>query len=372
MRHLVFVGAFPAAGSGVFGGMVTSCRALMESSFAERLRVTTLDTTQRTVPPPPLWRRVGYAMQRAARFRRLLQTERPDAVLLMCADKLSFVEKSIMAGYARVHGIPGILAPRGGALMDDCRRSLLYRHFAGALFSLPTVILCQGPAWHSFFTGLYGMAASRCPIVPNWTASRELTELGERRRYHDHAEVSVLFVGWLERTKGIFELLEAVDVLRADTQLPRFRLVLAGEGSASEEARAYVRQNGLDTHVEFLGWADGAAKVAAYRNADIFTLPSHAEGLPNAMVEAMAAGLPVVVTTVGSVPDVIEHEGDGLLIGVRDPVALAAALRRLIQDAGLREQLGRRAASKAQAQFGVELAARRLVDIVDQLCEKGR
>jgi glycosyltransferase involved in cell wall biosynthesis len=94
-----------------------------------------------------------------------------------------------------------------------------------------------------------------------------------------------------------------------------------------------------------------------YANADIFVLPSWAEGLPNAMIEAMAAGLACVVSAVGNVPDVVTDEREALLVPPREIAALAMALERLLVDRPLRDRLASAAHEFAAARFGVERAS---------------
>jgi glycosyltransferase involved in cell wall biosynthesis len=94
--------------------------------------------------------------------------------------------------------------------------------------------------------------------------------------------------------------------------------------------------------------------------ADLFLLPSHAEGLPVSMLEAMAAGLPVIVTPVGGIPEAIQDGRNGLLAQPRNPEELAAAIRRLLTDEGLRSRLGQRARQTVREHFDIGVAVGRL------------
>jgi glycosyltransferase involved in cell wall biosynthesis len=126
----------------------------------------------------------------------------------------------------------------------------------------------------------------------------------------------------------------------------------------------------LSESVRLVGLLAGQQKLAALQRADIFVLPSHTEGLPNAMIEAMAAGLPVIVTPVGSIPDVVTHEDNGLLVPPRNAPALAAALRYLIVSAERRQQLGHAAYASARSRFETERAALALSSQVDDIARK--
>jgi glycosyltransferase involved in cell wall biosynthesis len=360
---LLFVGAFPPPESEVVGGNVTACRILMASSFPRRVRVVPLDSTQRSVPPPPFARRLRHGLGRVASFGRLLRRERPDAVLLFASTGASFLEKSLCAARARAAGVPALLFVRDGNFMRDVARSPAFRRAAGALLRIPRLLLCQGASWQAFYAERFGYGPEHCPVVESWAATPELTAIGARRRVRRSGPVEVLFLGWADRPKGLFELLEAVRGLASDPALPEVRLTVAGAGADLDHARAFAEREGIAGRVRFAGWVDGAERLALLERADVFALPSYAEGLPNAMVEAMAAGLPVVVTPVGSIPDVVEDGAQGLLVPPRDPAALEAALRRTC-DADERERMGRAAYETAVARFSAEHAAERLAEIV--------
>lgn len=361
--RLLFVGAFPPPESSVYGGNVTDCKLLMASSFPARIDVLPLDTTQRSVPPPSVARRVLDAIARLRKFVRIIDRSRPDVVLLFASAGLSFVEKALLALYASWRGVPAILAVRSGAFINACRRSWMFRRLVGILLRVPRFIVCQGASWQELYGQLFGLPESRCPVVDSWAATEELVCVGDQRPSADRSPVRLLFVGWIERSKGVFELLESVRRLVAQEEVD-VSLTLAGQGSALEEARSWVYARGLETHIVFAGWIAGAEKISLYATADIFVLPSYAEGLPNAMIEAMAAGLPVVVTPVGSIPDVIVDNLNGLVVPPRDVPALTNALDFLSKAPEERKRLGRAAHELARERFGVERAAEALAQLI--------
>lgn len=361
--RVLFVGAFPEPGSGIFGGNVTACTSLMASPFSEALEVETLDSTQRAVPPPPGLVRLAYAVPRVARFLWRVDAFRPDVVMVMSAVGLSFLEKAAMGAYARMRGASSILMMRGGPLPQQVERSPLFRRMVHRLLHAQSIVLCQGEWWRRWFGDTFGLPAAQCRVVENWLASDALLDAEPRPCGRD-AEVRILFLGWVEDHKGVPELIDAVARLAADRTLPPVRLHLAGDGGGRAEAEARVAAAGLGGRVEFLGWIEGEAKARALAAADVFCLPSHAEGLPNALLEAMAAGLPVVSTPVGSIPDVVAPGENGLLVPVRDAGALAHALRTLVADPALRARIGARAREDARARFSLAAGAQRMIEVV--------
>jgi glycosyltransferase involved in cell wall biosynthesis len=132
----------------------------------------------------------------------------------------------------------------------------------------------------------------------------------------------VTLVGRIEPQKGVTDLMEAFEQVL--TQKPMTRLVLVGDG---------VLRNGLGEHplvrrgAVLLTGPQPLPKVADYIGAaDVFTLPSHAEGTPNVVLEALACGIPVVATRVGGIPDVLADARTGIVVEPRDPVSLAGGL----------------------------------------------
>ncbi len=121
-------------------------------------------------------------------------------------------------------------------------------------------------------------------------------------------------------------------------EAPRLRVWIAGEGPLRRSLEEEHRSLGLGTAVRFLGFRDDVNDLL--RAADLFVVSSYLEGMGTATLDAMAAGLPVVATRVGGIPEIVESELSGLLVPPRDPGALAAAMVRLANDAALRARFG--------------------------------
>ena len=360
------MGAFPPPESRYYGGNVTDCQALLSSSFPRRMRLLTIDSSVGT-EPLTIWQRAARAGRRAARFARLIHSERPDAAFLLASSGFSFVEKSLLAAYARAFGVPSLLSVRLGHFIGQCHESAMFRAAAWVLLRAPARLVCQGQRWQELFWTRFGLPVERCPVVDAWVATEELLRVGRERGPGPRRPVTVLYMGALERAKGLLELLAAFAAVHDDPSMPAAILAIAGEGSLRDELGRRVRDLGLGEAVRFAGLVSGEAKIRCLRDADLFVLASHTEGLPNAMVEAMAAGLPVVVTPVGSIPDVIVHGQNGLMVPVRDPAALERELRRLLTSGELRARLGREAHRVAASRFSPESAATRLEQLVREV-----
>ncbi len=130
-----------------------------------------------------------------------------------------------------------------------------------------------------------------------------------------------------------------------------------------QEARTWVEANGLTDRVVFAGWVDGDEKLSALSRADIFVLPSHTEGLPNAMLEAMAAGLPVVASRVGGVPEIVHERVTGYLADPGDEGSMTESLARLIEHPDLRAEMGAAARRHVERHYSVD----RLPEMLERL-----
>jgi glycosyltransferase involved in cell wall biosynthesis len=143
-------------------------------------------------------------------------------------------------------------------------------------------------------------------------------------------------------------------------------LILVGRGDGIRASlQACAADAGIAGNVHFV--QDRCDLDSLYQAADIAILPSHEEGFPNAVIEAMAAGLPVIATDVGGIPDAIEHGQTGLIVPPRQPAALGAAILELARDPVRRRQFGQNGRSKIEAEFSLPLCADRYVRLYQGL-----
>lgn len=198
------------------------------------------------------------------------------------------------------------------------------------------------------YIAAHGFPERRLHVIPNGIAVRR-REPPPRRD-----PVVIGTAALLERRKGIDVLLEASARL-----VTPHRLVVYGDGPLRSELETLARRLGVPA--EFPGFApDFAERI---EELDVFVLPSRGENLPIAILEAMAAALPVVATRVGGVPEVVADEETGLIVEPDDVDGLAAALDRVASDAGLRERLGRAGAERITERFDARSTARQMVEL---------
>jgi glycosyltransferase involved in cell wall biosynthesis len=163
----------------------------------------------------------------------------------------------------------------------------------------------------------------------------------------------ILFLGRLEPEKGVYELLEAVSQLRA--VIPDVRLVCAGDGNRTAVAR-YAERLGISDAVKFTGWVGPSGKRALLESAAVYALPSYSEGIPMSLLEAMAAGVPVVASPVGGIPEVLTDGVSGLLAAPGDVATLTRLLRKLLIDRKLGARVGAAGRETVRLRFAPERA----------------
>lgn len=184
--------------------------------------------------------------------------------------------------------------------------------------------------------------------------------------------VELLFVGTISARKGLFDLADAIAGLRARTDLPPWRMrVVGGAAEVGEEEaeaiRGVWREKGLGDCL--VGPLSGQAKIDAFCGSNVFVLPSHWEGQPMVILEAMAAGLPIVSTTVGANVDVVGPD-EGVLVAPHDVPALVDTLALLIGDPQERARLGHGARLRAEKAHDMPVLAGRLSALYAQVARR--
>jgi len=139
----------------------------------------------------------------------------------------------------------------------------------------------------------------------------------------------ILFLSRVEKYKGVYELLEAFQLLQK--KVDNVQLVIAGDGSALENLKVLVEHKNID-NVSFPGFVKGEAKANLLSNSDLFVFPSYAEGMPNAILEAIAFGLPIITSDVGGIPDIFEDTKNGCMTSDIAPDNLASLMGKMLMD----------------------------------------
>jgi glycosyltransferase involved in cell wall biosynthesis len=199
------------------------------------------------------------------------------------------------------------------------------------------------------------------PVEPFVVPSREEVERVRAELGLAESEFVVVSVGRLSREKGHRELLDAAAILRARQPAAAARFIIVGDGPERSALEVRRRELGLEDMIVFAGYRTDVRPYYALAHA--LALPSHSEGSPNVVLEAMAAGVAVAATRAGGVPEVVTDGETGLLVDRQDPGAMAEALARLMADPELRRRLARAGQQAALAHHSVQAHRRALVGL---------
>jgi L-malate glycosyltransferase len=204
-----------------------------------------------------------------------------------------------------------------------------------------------------------GVDPERVVDIPNGVVAG-----APRAGYVLHDPARLVFVGRLHEQKGLDTLLAALELL-AERGAVRVELRLVGDGPLADELRQAATRLGIADAVIFRGVRDDVrAELCA---ADVFVLPSRAEGLSNSLLEALSTGTPCVVTDLPGNRAVVEHERTGLVVPVDDAPALARALGEMLADGSLRQRLGAAGCATVHHRFTVDRVADRYLELYADL-----
>jgi glycosyltransferase involved in cell wall biosynthesis len=315
---------------------------LQDAAAEAGVRFLPLESLRRPVRP---WRDLAALVE----LTRLLRRERPD--ILHASSSKAGVLGRVAAVLA---GVPiRIFTAHGWAFTArEGLPSALYRWADRLVRPLTTVTVCVAEQQRAVGLAARTCDAGRTVVIPNGVDAA-----GAPRAELDGRRPVVVAVGRLKAPKDF------VTFVRALVQLPRgsYEAVIVGDGPDRERVAEEIRGLGLAEHVRLAGERrDVPALLAA---ADVFVLSSASEGMPVSVLEAMAAGLPVVASRVGGVPELVLEGETGLLVEPGEPDELGAALQRLVRDRQLRRRLGAAGRARVEERFDVDAFRRAHVDL---------
>lgn len=366
---LLIVGAFPPANKKIYGGIHKSCKILLNSSLSEKFNLITIDSSQSSNPVPHIIIRSFSACKRIILLISKLIFEKPKAALIFTSDGFSAIEKGVMCVICSLFNCKAMIFPRAGNLIIQTKNSRAIRFLIRFLFNKATIFLCQGRKWKKFAINQIGFKPSNVMTINNWTATKEHIKIGLDRNYDKNdGTKKLLFVGWLEEFKGVFDLLEASKSLIQ--QGYKFQLTFAGDGNAKAQVQEYIKNYNLSSYIKLEGWVDDTNLLRLLENNDIFILPSWSEGLPNSMIEAMSAGLSVIVSDVGAISDFIKHDKNGLITKPKDIDGLRDAISSLLDDNLKIKRNAINGHKLAVSHFSSEIGIKLLISVIEEIIDK--
>jgi len=307
-------------------------------SGVERLLLDALPADMRATHIPTMveggkWAKIMTFARSVAKLAIQLN-QHPDVVHIHFASGASNFRKIILARIALARGASVIMHAHGGGYQNHwAKMSPVARAITLSTLLRVQRLVVLGEGWRAFFESI-GVPRHRIVVLPNPVVLPEAVP----ERSSD-GKVRFVYLGLLSRRKGVFELLEAIVALSPEVR-SRVEFVLAGNGNVME-LRQRAAQLGVQDVVEIREWVGPAERDRLLAAAHAFVLPSHTEGLPMALLEAMAWGLAPICTPVGSIPEYVVDGGNGLLVAPGAVPQLAQAIERMVLQEEQRMQMGR-------------------------------
>jgi glycosyltransferase involved in cell wall biosynthesis len=312
----------------------------MNSSIESRL-------LQANIPVWHLGKRPGFDPRMFSCLDRVLREARPHVV---------HTHMSVLR-----YALPGLLGHRIPVVLhtlnnmaehetDAFGRALQWFAFRGAVLPVAVSWAVAASVKRVYGVECKAMVPNCIPVENYRRSPADRAPWREKERF-DRDAILFTCVGRLEPQKNPLLLVQAFAALNN----PRTHLIMLGEGSLREQLAAYIREHGLERRVHLLGKRKEVPECLAA--SDVFVLSSNWEGNPLAVMEAMAAGLPVVGTAVGGVPELVESGQQGILVPPGDCAAFTDAMRTLLNDPEKRTAMANAAHARATAAFNVERMA---------------
>jgi glycosyltransferase involved in cell wall biosynthesis len=316
-KKLLFFGTF---GELTHSGNGTACMHLVKSGMLRDFEVTQINSSIRV--SEILTGKVHWRVFRVIkRFYRLIESllfNRPHVALVFCNNGLSFIEKGFYIIILKLFRVPSALFPRAGRIVTE-NESVWFKSFFSFVLNTSDVVISQGEYWKVYFEKFLKLGKSQ--IVQNWISDEAVNYLVKPRKMTQGNEtIDLVFIGWLVEEKDLITLLEAVKYCLSKSL--NVKLDIYGEGPLRSSIERYILENSLDRSISLCGWASKEHKAVVYRKQPILILPSIYEGMPNVILEGMAHGLPIIASNISTIPELIEHNKNGLLFEPKNAVEL--------------------------------------------------
>lgn len=358
-EKIIFVGSFANnLDDGRIGGQMIACNALIKSDLKNNIDWLLLDTTA-VLPIQPVIIRSFKALRRILKLFKFLIFKKPDSALIFSSSGFSFLEKGLMAHICHLFKVKVFYASRSGLILNDLNKTWMKKYIS-SVFSISTKVICQGEEWKKTFMNLKkNQLPDKYEVIHNWV---DINTYKPVSKNIEKININLLFLGWVKDYKGIFDLLEALNKIKHQT--PNLVVNICGNGDDYVNAVELSKEFGIDEITNFLGWINHKDKIEQLNKADIYVIPSHFEGFPNALLEAMSCGLPVVATNVGAISTAIDNNQNGILINPKAPEELAKAILSLYENDMLRKKLGFAARLSVEENFSKQYAIKKFKNIL--------
>lgn len=370
MLRVVLASALPPP---AHGGIINWTRVVRrELEQHEDIELFYVDTCRRYkgIPGLPGLSRLLFGSCQALgviyRLFRSLRAHRPNVLHLNTSGSYGVVRDLIIMYMARMLKVPVVAHYHMQKPPAEINHNTWYWKLLLRAMSLAdAVVVLDKKSEAVVHTALPRQTVTILPTMVEIDVIDELRARSGDRLRTPGAPAKIVFVGFITPVKGVRELVEACLQLR-DRDLELVMLGRVSDPSLRKDLEKLAATSGKSGWMHFLGSVDHAEVLQQILAADLLVLPSHAESAPAVIIEAMGCSKPVVSTTTGAIPEMLDIGGPeecGICVPPRDVNALADAIRRLLDDPLLRQEFGCKARRRAEQLYSVPVGCRQLVDV---------
>jgi glycosyltransferase involved in cell wall biosynthesis len=263
----------------------------------------------------------------------ILKTDKTIKILhIHCASNGSFYRKSIVLIIGKLKKMKIIMHMHGGGFKDFYAKNNLNKIYIKSILGLSDKVICLSEEWHQFYS--YELNLKNTIILGN---AIEISEPFIKKKIN--GQIRILFMGKICNEKGIFDLIKFLST-NSNFLMGKIKLVICGvdEGNKINDLTS---NKSWQKHIEHIGWVEGERKNKLIKESDIFILPSHFEGVPISILEAMAFGKPIIATNIGGIPSLVKNEINGWLIEPKKLDKLEEIFDDILEDPSILYKLGR-------------------------------
>jgi glycosyltransferase involved in cell wall biosynthesis len=362
----------------IVGGITTWAKILLKYANSARTQFILVDTSKLY---DPLGKKLGLrgailgvrdGLVRYCKIIKILLRDRPHLVYFTCAPSIGLVVRDApLMILLRVFGKKCIVHLRGGNVNGFFGGFLLRKWLVRLGLRCCEAILVITRDVESAARKLFG--SSKVIYLPNMIDDDFVKNCKPKTDIRND-RIKIIHIAWQAPEKGSFDTVEALRLVKSDMQCD-----LIGKAAPEYEKslNSTISKYGIESKIRLTGLRTGKDLQQSYEQADIFALPSHMEGFPMVILEAMAYGLPVVATDVGNIREMIAADSDepaGILLGHVNPVdagELAEVLEKLAGDSELRATLGQNGRRRVMSKYLASLIVPKLEALLAELIDKG-
>ncbi len=365
-RALIFGSFAPTV---VSSGLDVALQNLLASPLRERYELGVISVFRGERAERGMVRRLGYGAWLFGRTLWRLAVSRSSIVDVHAVSGRDFLKNGAIVLAARVTRTPLVLRIHGGDFdRAYANAGRLEQRIVRTMLRVSNRVVVLSKSWEHIVSSIE--PGARVAVIPN---SVDCEILAEAQRRRSRAATDVLMLGNFCERKGHFDAVEAAAIVNKSHPGVRFSFFGSERDPGALAALdAKVHAQGLDGTVSFLNPVFGKDKLESIASAGIFILPSHTENMPMAVMEAMAAGMAVVATRVGAIPEMIKDGETGILLAPRQPAQLADAIVRFLDNPELRERMGERAARRARLAWDQRVVGEQTADLYDSVVRAQR